>query len=388
MRVLRWRRSVRAVTTSRQYRWPRWGDPAIAVGVVLLGVVELATVEAPLVQHVAAAIAGGVLAWRRRAPLAVLSAAVAVLLVQEVLGLEVDYGYTPLSLVIAFYSVAAHRRLQLAVLGLVGGVAALAVGSAIEGQPLFDFAFPLLLVAAPWAAGAALRARIAAAVEAESRARRAEEQQERRAAEAVAEERARIARELHDVVAHSVTIMVMQAGALRRTLPAGEARARELAETIEGTGREALAEMRRMLGLLHTGDTDRAPLTPQPGLARIGELVDNARAAGLAVELSVNPAPAALPPGLDVCVYRIVQEALTNVIKHAGAAAARVAVCFPPGRVELEITDDGRGGPTRTGGHGLAGMRERVALFNGQLQVGQREAGGFAVHAVLPVEAS
>jgi signal transduction histidine kinase len=356
------------------------------VGVVALGLAELTTVGAPPTQQIAAVVAGGVLAWRRRGPLLVLLVVVAALLTQQLLGLDVNYGYTPLSLAIAFYSVGAHRPLRTAVLGLVGGVAVIAVGSAVEGQPLFDFVFPLLVVSVPWAAGAALRARIHAAVTAENRARRAEKEQERHAAEAVAEERSRIARELHDVVAHSVTVMVMQAGALRRTLPPDDARARDLAATIEGTGREALVEMRRMLGLLRSHDAERAPLSPQPGLARMGELVETSRAAGLLVELSVDPAPGALPPGLDVCVYRIVQEALTNVIKHADAAAARVAVRFPLGRVELEIIDNGHGGPTQPGGHGLAGMRERVALFGGQLHVGRPEAGGFAVRAVLPME--
>ncbi len=263
----------------------------------------------------------------------------------------------------------------------------MALGTVVEGLPVGEFLFAALLVAAPWAAGASLRARIRAAVEAESRAKHAEEEQERHAAAAVTDERARIARELHDVVAHSVSVMVMQAGALRRMLPPDQPRQLGVAETVERTGRAALVEMRRMLGLLRAG-AEPVPLAPQPGLARIDELVESTQAASVPVELTVEEPPGSLPPGLDVCVYRIVQESLTNVIKHAGPATARVAVRFPHNGIELEIVDDGRGGPMANGnGHGLIGMRERVALFGGQLQAGPGAAGGFAVRALLPLEA-
>jgi signal transduction histidine kinase len=250
-----------------------------------------------------------------------------------------------------------------------------------------EFAFTGLIGALPWLAGAALRARIRAALAADTRARRAEDEREQHAAAAVAEERARIARELHDLVAHSVSVMVMQAGVLRRRLPDDD-RSRDLAQTIERTGREALVEMRRMLGLLRNQGSEPVPLAPLPGLARLNELVESTQTAGVPVELSVDAAPGPLPPGLDLCAYRIVQESLTNVIKHAGRASARVSVRFPPGSVELEVVDDGPGGAiTAHGGHGLVGMRERAALFGGQVEAGPGRTGGFAVHALLPMEA-
>jgi signal transduction histidine kinase len=180
--------------------------------------------------------------------------------------------------------------------------------------------------------------------------------------------------------------MVMQAGALRRILPADQPRAVGLAETVERTGREALVELRRMLGLLRD-DTDCVPLAPQPGLARIRELVESTEAAGVPVTLTMEEPPAVLSPGVDLCAFRIVQESLTNVIKHAGPASVRVTVRFPPGSVALEVVDDGRGGaPAADGGHGLLGMRERVAVFGGRLSVGPEPTGGFAVRATLPLE--
>jgi signal transduction histidine kinase len=217
----------------------------------------------------------------------------------------------------------------------------------------------------------------------------AEEAHEAEAARAVAEERRRIAREMHDVVAHSMSVMVVQAGGARRILRQDPARADAAGEQIERTGREALAEMRRMLGFLRAGEDD--PTEPQPGLERLDALVARTRDAGLPVTVRVVGEPRRLSSGLDLTAYRIVQEGLTNALKHAGGAPTEVDVRWGAQRLELEIRDDGRGRPpTRPpngdgGGHGLVGMQERVRLYGGELRAGRSENGGFAVLARLPL---
>ena len=240
------------------------------------------------------------------------------------------------------------------------------------------------------------------------------EEQELRSRWAVAAERSRIARELHDVVAHSVSVMVVQAGAARRTLAASPGQAATALGQIESTGRQALVELRRLLGLLRDDDgqaTD-AVLAPQPSLANLESLAAAAREAGLPVEVTVEGEPRPLPAGVDLSAYRIVQEALTNSLKHAGPARARVRVCYGREALEVQVTDDGLGGrsaarageglvvvtvgpdgelqlPGRRdgGGHGLIGMRERVALFGGALEAGADPGGGYRVAARLPLDA-
>jgi signal transduction histidine kinase len=205
---------------------------------------------------------------------------------------------------------------------------------------------------------------------------------------AVAEERARIARELHDVVAHAMTTIVIQAGGERLHLDPSQERTGETLRGIERTGRQALDEMRRLLGVLREGD-DEPALAPQPSLARLDELVEHLGRTGLAVDLRVVGKPAELSPGLDVNAYRIVQEALTNVLKHAGADSATVVIAYEERTLAIEVTDDGRGDNRNgAGGHGLTGLRERVALYGGQLEAGERPGGGgFAVRAQLPLQA-
>ena len=203
------------------------------------------------------------------------------------------------------------------------------------------------------------------------------------------EERARIARELHDVTAHSVGIMVVHAQGARRILDRDPERAREALETIERTGQTALEEMRRALGVLRKPEAD-VPLAPEPGIDALGALVEQARQGGLTVELVTEGTPAPLPADVDRSAYRIVQEALTNTRKHAGPVRARVAVRYVGEALELEISDDGAPGRVRNGapgedGHGLVGMRERVALYGGDLHAGHRPEGGFVVRASLPL---
>jgi signal transduction histidine kinase len=221
----------------------------------------------------------------------------------------------------------------------------------------------------------------------ERRAQLAERERDLAAREAVAGERARIARELHDVVAHSVSVIVVQAQAGPRLL-AEPAQVRDVFHSIETTGREALDELRRLLGVLRTRD-EQLPVGPQPGLDALQPLIQQLREAGLRVELRVEGEPVRLPPGIDLSAYRIVQEALTNTLKHAGPAEAEVIVRYHHSTLELEILDNGTGAPARVNGsgHGLVGMRERVALYGGSLEAGARNGHGFGVWARLPLVA-
>jgi signal transduction histidine kinase len=219
----------------------------------------------------------------------------------------------------------------------------------------------------------------------EQRAGIAERERDLAAREAVVEERARIARELHDAIAHNVSMIVVQAGAERRLLDDSQQSTREVLATVEQVGRGALTEMRRLVGMLRSDAGD--PLAPQPGLADLPTLVTQVSEAGLPVELSVEGEPRPLPIGIELSAYRIVQEALTNALKHAGDAHASVRVRYGADSLELEIVDDGAGAATasESGGHGLLGMRERVALYGGRLDAGRAPAGGFAVRVLLPV---
>jgi signal transduction histidine kinase len=217
------------------------------------------------------------------------------------------------------------------------------------------------------------------------RAEIAERERELAAREAVVEERARIARELHDVIAHNVSMMVVQAGAERRVLDSANGSTREVLQTIEQIGRGALTEMRRLVGMLRADGED--PLAPQPGLDDVATLVGQVREAGLPVELTVEGERRDLPAGIELSAYRIVQEALTNALKHAGDAHAQVSIRYGADSLEVEILDDGRDGANGRagGGHGLVGMRERVALYGGRFDASRRPGGGFAVRAKLPI---
>ena len=215
--------------------------------------------------------------------------------------------------------------------------------------------------------------------------RLAERERDVAAREAVVEERARIARELHDAIAHDVSLIVVQAGAERLALDGAASPTTDVLQTIERTGRSALTEMRRLVGMLR--NTEDASLAPQPSLSDLPRLVSQIREAGLPVELEVEGERRELPLGIELSAYRIVQEALTNALKHAGDARATVRISYSPDTLELEVSDDGVGGTARVagGGHGLAGMRERVALYGGRLDAGKQSQRGFAVRAVLPI---
>jgi signal transduction histidine kinase len=337
--------------------------------------------------------------------------------------LHLALGFKPTfaeaAMVVSLYTVAAHRpRRQAVVAALAFAAAMVGYGLIAEARypsPFQDslqaWTLTFIQFAAAFFLGDLQRRRLATMAKLEALNAQLAEEQELRSRWAVAEERARIARELHDVVAHSVSVMVVQAGAARRTVAVSPDQAATALGQIESTGRQALAELRRLLGLLRDGDGEAtAALAPQPSLANLDSLVAAAREAGLPVEVSVEGEPRPLPAGVDLSAYRIVQEALTNSLKHAGPARARVRVCYGREALEVQVTDDGRGEPPVAGesglvavtlgrggvlevpgrsngdGHGLIGMRERVALFGGTLEAGADPGGGYRVAARLPLD--
>ena len=273
------------------------------------------------------------------------------------------------------------------------GLAVVLVGASlvIYNGPDFSTAelvFTPILFGIGWLAGFALRERVDQAEAAEARAQQAERERETAARIAVAEERARIARELHDIVAHAVSVMVLQVGAVRHGLPEELADDREALGGVERTGRTALTEMRRLLGAMRRAG-DGVDLSPQPGLDRLDSLLDEVGRAGLPVQLHVEGDAAPLPRAVELSAYRIVQEGLTNALKHARASQADVTVRYAPGELRLEVRDDGVGVVSSDGlGHGLVGIRERVKIYGGEMSAGALPEGGFVLSARLPLEGS
>jgi signal transduction histidine kinase len=334
------------------------------------------------------------LGLRRRFPLSVLtSVAVASLLLTLVVGDPAkpdEVGFEVfLAWLLVSYSTAAHTGGRHHIAGVaiasLGGLT-WAVVSLVAGQSAGnDNLLPALLFAAvAWFVGRAIRRRQLLLQMLADRTEELEREREYRARAAVADERARIARELHDVVAHSVSVMVVQAQAGPRL--GDQEQARTAFRSIEASGREALVELRRLLGILRTADEQLA-IGPQPGLASLGALVEQVREAGLGVELRIEGEQVPLPPGIDLSAYRIVQEALTNTLKHAGPAEAEIVVRYDASALELDVVDNGRGARASVNGsgHGLVGMHERTALYGGRLEAGPREGGGYAVRARLPL---
>jgi signal transduction histidine kinase len=279
-----------------------------------------------------------------------------------------------------------NPRQAVAGLALVIGVDAVVVHNDPRGQ-LGQLIFVSLIFSIVWTVGFTLGRQFKQAAEAKERAARAEREREERARLAVAEERARIARELHDVVGHSVSVMTVQAAGVRRLLRPEQEREREALLIVERTGREALAEMRRMVGVLRRPEEAPA-LAPQPSLEHLDRLVEQARDAGLPVELRIEGEARELPAGVDLTAYRLVQEGLTNALKHARATRAEVRVDYRDGEIEVTVSDNGTGvGNGDASGHGLVGMRERVSVYGGELQAGPQPGGGYRLRATLPVTA-
>ncbi|MBB6549148.1 sensor histidine kinase [Nonomuraea rubra] len=334
-------------------------------------------------------------AVRRRWPLSALCAG----LVPETLLNALGYGTGMSSLagIVLLYSVASYRGLAVALAGLVLSLVTYLAGAASSpvraGSPS-EYVVTAVVLVAVWGAGRSLRLRRAYLEELKDRAARLERAHAADTRAARAEERSRIARELHDVVAHHVSVMTVQAAAARRVLASDPDLAREALSAIEHTGRLAMAEMRNIVGVLRT-DTRadaRAELGPQPGVRDLPSLVEQMREAGLPTRLLVEGEPVALPAGVDLAAYRLVQEGLTNSLRHAGAGAeAVVTVRYEPYELDVRVEDDGRGAAqemelSSPPGHGLVGIRERVALYGGILNIGPLPGGGFEVRARLPLK--
>jgi signal transduction histidine kinase len=361
----------------------RHGDIALGAGISTLAIIQLAGHEEPWWAMLAAAasvvVLGVAAARRTRNPLLLLS----LLVVSIPLGalLPKHFGDAEaigLFVVLAIYSAAAHTGGRRAVIAGVLTMA-LAVGAMVSDPEELNVSavvFFSLVAGGPWVAGRTVRLR---------RLSEARLEREKAAAEAaIVEERARIARELHDVVAHAISVIVLQARGGRKLLGEEPDQTRRALDAIDRTASQALGEMRRLLGLLRDSDEQLA-LAPPPTLARLDDLVRQVRAAGLPVETTVEGQPTELPPGVDLSAYRIVQEALTNALKHAGPASARVTVHIGNGALDVEVCDDGTNRGDRDGtGHGLAGIRERVAVFGGDVEAGPRADGGYVVRARLP----
>jgi signal transduction histidine kinase len=319
------------------------------------------------------------IAWLRTAPLAVL--AVEVVGVVLVANLIWPQG---VALLTAAYSASFYSDRRLVVAALLVGVSAwLLVFAGTVRIP--RGLIPLVLVAPVWLAGTAMRRREQRAEASAERADRLEREREA----ALRAERARIARELHDVVTHSVTVMVLQTGAARQIMSKDEQRLRELLESVESSGRSALEELRRLLGLLSDQDRE-APLSPQPGVTEIPSLIEQVRQAGMDVELCIEGQPREVSGGVAIAVYRIVQEALTNVLKHADGASSRVMLRWRERAIEFEILDNGS--PDRVAEHdawpgrGIIGMRERAEMYGGTVDVHAEPGRGFVVRARIPLE--
>jgi signal transduction histidine kinase len=295
-------------------------------------------------------------------------------------------GIFILTMVVAFLLGSAPNTRQ-ARLGLVVVV----VGAAIvvynlTTHSVSQLVFIPVLYGVCWFLGFAVRQRGEQAAAAEERATRAERDRQASARIAVAEERARIARELHDVVAHAVSVMVLHTGAVRHRLPDDFPDEKEALRGVEETGRRALSEMRHLLGALRR-DGEGSELSPQPGMAGLDRLLQEVREAGLPVRLEVHGEPVPLPGPIDLAVYRIAQEGLTNVLKHARASHADVSINYAPGVLQVEVRDDGDGPQPGDGlGHGLVGMRERVKIYDGELAAGPGPDGGFVLSARLPLD--
>ncbi|HEY3200597.1 MAG TPA: sensor histidine kinase [Actinomycetes bacterium] len=347
------------------------------------------------------------LTWRRRAPFAVLAVIIAADIVYYQLGF-MSTAADFLAILIMAFTVGSRRPGWLGVLVLGTAVLTYSAAAIAKDGKVSDFAGALVVIGGSWAIGRNVGLRRAYIHSLEERATQVEHLREAELRDVVHEERARIARELHDVVAHHVSVMTVQASAALRQLDRDPDRSREALTSVEGVGRAALSEMRRMVGVLREINAakaeagpdgqvraDTSELVPQPAIADLPGLVDQMTQAGLPVTLTVEGRCADLSPGVELTAYRVVQEALTNTLKHAGPAETCVVLRYGPRDLVVHVTDSGRGlaadlGRERIGvrpvGHGLLGMRERVELYGGALHTGPRRGGGYEVRARIPIE--
>ena len=375
-------------------RWPRATDAVLAV-VVFVTTVFVSSEEPnqdPVIRalgdisiagYVVILVASSALYWRRRQPLVVLT----VILAAFTLSRRLGHSYDLFCLPIALYGVGRYSTNDRWSYAAVGGtMAVVGINAFVRGETAFDVGTGFVVLVVVWYIGRRNRNRADYLTLLQERAAQLEREQAAEARRAVAEERTRIARELHDVVAHRVSVMTVQAGAAKTVAADDPDGALRAMEAVEQAGRQALDELRHLLGVLRP-DAGVEGLGPQPGLADVPRLVDQFRQAGLDVSLTMNGAQADLPARVDLSTYRIVQEALTNVLKHAGPNTRTEARLTSDGDgVAVEVLDDGQGTTSLPGsGHGIVGMRERAQLLGGSLDAGPRPAGGFRVAAYLPV---
>ena len=367
-------------------------DQALAAVLIVAGEIELLVQwdgdTGLLVNALVLGVAYATVAWRRTQPLLAVVVMLGCWIFMNVFLTEVEPLQIPLvGVLLISYAAGAYATGWAAVAApfvIAGGMTA--VVASFDEQVFTDFVFPTGFALVAWVAGRGLSTRARLTEELHEASVRAQEAHEEEIARAAADERRRIAREMHDVVAHSVSVMVVQAGGARRILQRDPRRAVEAAAQIEDVGRAAMVEMRRLLGVLHHGE-DETGRAPQPTLGELDRLVERSRAAGLPVTLAVEGEPRPLPPGKDLAAYRVIQEALTNAIKHAGAAPTSVTVRWQASWLELEIVDSGGKAMNGTNGsgHGLVGMEERMRLYDGTVRTGRKTGGGFEVVARLPL---
>ena len=364
---------------------PSWLDMGLAAAFLAMTVAE-ALLNPDVTSPVRHVLIGGAamasLAWRRQAPLLV----GAVVIVSNVLVNPAGEFTTLLSLVLVCFTIGSQSPPPRTYVGIAIIYAVFVAVSIAHGLEPSDLAAGLVFFIGPWAVGIALKDRVQRSEEAEARAARLEREREAEAARAAAEERTRIARELHDIVSHSISVVTIQTQAVRRRLGPEHAREAEDLAAVEATAREALAEMRRLFGVLRT-DGETASLAPQPGLSELDRLVASVSSGDLSVRMLVEGERVDLPPGVDLAAYRIAQEGLTNAVRHSGATEATVLLRYQPTRLDIEVLDNGQGLRTNGhAGHGLVGIRERVALYDGTVDVGSSPTGGFRLAATLPLK--
>ena len=377
--------SVAAAPAPPTVSWPWWADVLLAV--VLIGAVEgPALWDASPLLIVAAVGAAVAIVLRRRHPLGALSLAVTEDVVMVVAGYD-DRAVSPfMAVLVALYTLAVCGPARRTVIAAAVVIVTLEIAVVAAGQPEGVVAVAVWTAAA-WAAGRVEGASRRQAERLEEMAARLARERDALARLAALDERSRIARDLHDSVAHTVSVMVLQAGAAEQVLASAPDKARAAARAVEAKGRDALGELRELLGVLHD-DEEASPRAPQPSLTGLDTLIAEVARTGLPVELRVHGKPSTVPVGVDVSAYRIIQEALTNALKHAGPVPTTVTLDYMPDAVTVEILDHGNGTrprPTDSPGHGLIGMRERVALYHGELQTGPRPDAGYMVRARLPL---
>lgn len=377
--------SVAAAPARPTISWPWWADVLLAV--VLIGAVEgPALWDASPLLIVAAVGAAVAIVLRRRHPLGALSLAVTEDVVMVVAGYD-DRAVSPfMAVLVALYTLAVCGPARRTVIAAAVAIVMLEIAVVAAGQPEGVVAVAIWTAAA-WAAGRVEGASRRQAERLEEMAARLARERDALARLAALDERSRIARDLHDSVAHTVSVMVLQAGAAEQVLASAPDKALAAARAVEAKGRDALGELRELLGVLHD-DEEASPRAPQPSLTGLDTLIAEVARTGLPVELRVHGKPSTVPVGVDVSAYRIIQEALTNALKHAGPVPTTVTLDYMPDAVTVEILDHGNGTrarPTDSPGHGLIGMRERVALYDGELQTGARPDAGYMVRARLPL---